>query len=331
MKYTVKKLIAVFASITIMLSFSVYPAMAEESLTSTEDELWYYNFETGESHYESYDTTEQLYSVSSQMVRTRPAYCPPNMTNSLGSGIETMAAIGDHAGTLAHSYPYCAAGTIELYVDLDGDGELTECVGIGTAFLVAEDIILTAAHCIYSSSSQSKKALFFPAQNGPNDSYRTTYRTYVVSSLMSTTYKNTQSLEHDWAICQIKHNRGDTFGWFGLSNSAGVYTNLALSVLGYPGNVPEFPMDPEVAEGYQYKSTGKVTSILSTMRFETTNYSRPGYSGGPFYDSDGIVYGICSERIFPTSSTVNTRAVQFPDSLYDKIIEYCDASAARWS
>lgn len=340
MKHVFRKLAFVFLTMVLIFSSSLYPAVAHTTASAGNPyaetdplTLWYYNYETGESYEEALETSQSLYAAAAQIVQTRPAYCPPNISNALESGVETRGVPTDQSTVRAHSYPYCAAGKLELYIDEDNDGDVDidrdNPAAEGTAFLVAEDIILTAAHCIYQPSGTAKRAYFYPAQQNDSDSYCETYGTYIVASLMSTAYRDSQDLSQDWAICQIAHNRGDTFGWFGLSSSAGVYTGLSLTALGYPGNEVG---RPAVVEECQYKSPGTVSSILSTMRFKTTNYVQGGYSGGPLYDSNGLVYGIISMAEDSLDyGTTNTIAIQFPTYLYNKIIEYCDASEARWS
>lgn len=332
MKRTLRTLLVFVLSLAISTSFSVHSlamqalSIGDAPVVLTEGDLWYYNFETGESRYESYGTFE-----NTRAVQKRQPYCPPNVLKALETADIARGVMGDHVGVWAHAYPYCAVGMIEFYADLNDDGifDASECVGMGTAFLVAEDIILTAAHCIWNDaySDCTRKILFYPAMNGFNDSYRTTYSTYVVYTLIPSAYKNSQDETQDWALCRIKHDRGNTFGWFGLSSSAGIVIGSNVSLSGYPGNEQGHPA---VTYGYQYKSTGTVTSKMG-YELVSTNYVRSGYSGGPIYDSDGIVYGILSGSLEPGNGIINSVSTCFPNAVYNRIIQECDAAAERWS
>lgn len=334
MKRTLRTFLIVCLSMALVLSFSLYPVAAdttsatENALTETETHIiWHYNYETGESRYETVEINQDLYAMAAQTVQTRPAYCPPNLINDLGSSVATRGVPSDQSTVRAHSYPYCAAGNVEFVADTNNNGEFDEDWGGGTAFLVAEDIILTAAHCVFHEEGTAVNAYFYPAQQSSSDSYREIYKSRIKGFAFSVDYIGSQEPNQDWAICQIANNRGDTFGWFGLSSSAGVYTGLSLTALGYPGDLGG---SQSVIEGCPYKSTGTVNSILSTMRFKATNYVQQGYSGGPMYDSDGLVYGIISREL-TTNGITNTIAMQFPTWLFNEIIEHCDASEARWS
>lgn len=285
MKRTLRTFLIVCLSMALVLSFSLYPVAADTTL-ETENDLaqtethiiWHYNYETGESRYETVEMNPNLYTMSVQTPQTRPAYCPPNVINELDSSIETRGVPSDQSTVRAHSYPYCAAGQVEFYPDTNNDGEPEMEGGAGTAFLVAEDIILTAAHCVFHEEGTAVEAYFYPAQQNSSDSYREVYKSRIIGFAFSVDYVGSQEPNQDWAICQIANNRGDTFGWFGLSSSAGVYTGLSLTALGYPKNLGG---SQSVIEGCPYKSTGTVNSILSTMRFKATNYVQQGYSGGP--------------------------------------------------
>ncbi len=332
MKRTLRRLSTVFLSMALVLSFSLYPTAASSVSDMAPAEaksriFWHYSYETGESRYEIVETKQNPYTATAKTVQTRPAYCPPNVKNALNPADETRGVPGDQSIVRAHSYPYCAAGRVEFFPDENNDGIPEETGGCGTGFLVAEDIILTAAHCVFHKKGTAVSAYFYPAQQSENDSYREIYKSRIIGFCFEVDYIGSQEPNQDWAICQIANNRGDTFGWFGISSSAGVYAGLPLTALGYPGEEDNFP---PVIDGSQYSSPGTVSNIVNSMRFKATNFIQQGYSGGPMYDNNGLVYGISSTAI-TTNGVTNSFAIQFPNWLFDKIIEYCDASEARWS
>lgn len=223
----------------------------------------------------------------------------------------------------AHEYIHCAAGQITADFDTNQDG-VYDFTSLGSGYLEAEDIVLTAAHVIYNTEYDvwGYNIQFHPAQHGSGDQYDTAgnYKpANVINMAISQEYVDLPDWEpdQDWAILTVDKNLGDQYGTFGLSGEP--YVNQNLTLAGYP----------ETGAGYQYTSTGRVTAVVNDLYFEHTNYSERGYSGGPVYDANGTAFGIFT-TIRGGGASAQSGSTRFAAWLFDMIIQACNESAARW-
>ncbi len=320
MKRNYKSVLALMLSVVLLFSISSIYVSAESATTESHTILTWSR--DGGVVSEQYT----INTLNTRAPRIKEAYRPSNLLSGLPQVDElTRGNITSQRSVNARQYPYCAVGYIEAYFDYDQDGSIAdeEWVSTGTAFLEAEDIILTAAHCVYSIElgAWAQKVVFYPAKNAPTDSYSASHSAEAIHISISQNYVNGVDYT-DWAICQLEDNLGDTFGWFGLSGEPVVGLDLTLS--GYPGD------DGYVEPGYQYRTLGEIENIVNSNFFWASNYSYHGYSGGPLYDANGTVFGICAVGGGSTPQEIDVGATSFPPWLFDMIIDACDASAARW-
>lgn len=314
MKHSKKSIVAILTILAILLSFSGISVSAETSSETYEILKW--SRDTGVTTYDYNHTTS-----NSRSVRYKPAYCPPTINSNTEAQFETRATSNSQTQVNAHNYIYCAVGQITADFDADQDG-FYETTSFGSAYLEAEDIILTAAHCVFDTEIDQwgSNIVYHPAQNGYNDTYSSNYESDVISISISQQYANYTGWNsyQDWAICQLEDNLGDIFGWFGMSGEPSANMNLTLA--GYPGT----------GNGYQFSSPGKVTEVVNNMYFTASNYSIQGYSGGPMYDSNGTAFGIYTTVYSDGSGNNSSGATRFVDWLFDMIVDACDESASRW-
>ncbi len=278
-------------------------------------------------------------TTRSNVKRIKNAYFPEHI---LENSEPTRGLVSSQIEVNAHNLPYSAIGYIVSYFDEDGNGTPeTSCTGTG--FLEAEDIMLTAAHVVYNTTLHiwAHTVLFYPAQNGLSDIYRTYYEAEAIEISISQDFVN-EDLSDDWAICQLDRNLGDEFGYLGLAGSpTQADIGMSLTLSGYP------QQSVYVDHGYQAKTTGTILRVKSENYFVASNYIAFGHSGSPLYDSDGVVYGIGADGIPRVDTNGNplysmdsngnfykvedTGAVAFSPWLFDLVIDHCDESAARWN
>ena len=319
MKRMYRRILSLVLSMALLLSISSICASAESVTTKS------YTILTWSRDGSVVSEQYTINTLNTRAPRIKEAYRPNNLFSGLQTDDVARGNITSQDDVNARQYPYCAVGYIEAYFDYDQDGSIADEDGysIGTAFLEAEDIILTAAHCVYSIElgAWAQKVVFYPAKNAPTDSYSASHSSEAIHISISQNYVNGVDYT-DWAICQLEDNLGDTFGWFGLSGEPAVGLDLTLS--GYPGD------DGYVEHGYQYRTLGEIENIVNSNFFWASNYSYPGYSGGPLYDDNCTVFCICAVGGGSTPQEIDTGATSFPPWLFDMIIDACDASASRW-
>lgn len=185
-------------------------------------------------------------------------------------------------------YPYKCTAKIKA---LKADGTL----GKGTGFLVAPNLLLTAAHCVLEeySSTQFTNWRCIPR-------YDTTFADSTDSHYQKTgwqriiypsNYINLPSgwaEEYDWCLCVLEEPLGNTFSWlpcisYGSDSSL---DNLAVTALGYPDIYGSF------GGKQQYYSLGSLYDIGS-KDFYSNAKTYHGMSGGPILNtSNNYVVGL---------------------------------------
>ena len=323
MRKKIKKGISCLAVLAMLFSVWSIPVFAQPNDNETHSILTWTN--DGKVTVEQY--SENIWQVRQQ--RVKHAYLPNISDNNIykKSLQTTRGLITSQEKVNTQEHPYCAVGYLEAYFDWDQDGSIEDADRYSpitsTAFLEAEDIVLTAAHAVYSRQldAWAQKVLFYPGYDKERYPYTVQTSSLVIEISIGTDYVNGVDYS-DWAICQIADDFGSSRGWLGLSTSP--EEELEVTLAGYPGN------DEYVDVGCQYITHGEIIEVVNEKFFYSSNYSFHGYSGGPIYYSGGLVIGIAAVSAGDSSANVNTGATAFPDWLFDMILEKCDESAERW-
>lgn len=161
--------------------------------------------------------------------------------------------------------------------------QLTFNGGSGTGTLIDDNVIITAAHCVFNESSNQKYENWIAhAGRIGNVEYASTgwSKVYYSSAWMSS-----HSQEYDWAVCVLNDSIGTTIGTWMLAMYYPDYNSLKgidITCVGYPASS---------GGAYPYYSTGRIENS-KVNEFRATAYSEKGYSGGPIYDSQGNVLGV---------------------------------------
>ncbi len=221
-------------------------------------------------------------SLNTNEIRTTPGYV----------GIDPQAIIDEDSSDdddgddrikvyNTTSLPYYSVVYIETSYD---DGTIDRATG----FMIAEDVLLTAAHAVKSSAGAViEDVVVYPGRNG---------NSYTISTTADTIYTDvshtgTNNWNWDYAIVTLNDPIGNTCGWFGLyatTNSNNLYLQDFI-VAGYPQDKASGSNRP------MYKSEGIVGNI-TTYQLHHSADTYDGESGAPlFYENSSgefVVIGI---------------------------------------
>ena len=168
----------------------------------------------------------------------------------------------------------------------------------GTAFLQGDNIVLTAAHCVYGDPTTSESGyedniynprfadcvfLYFGCENVydylEGEDYD--YYTEVEEINIEYAYFNNEDARHDWALLVIDENFGQTLGWYSRKSNWFVQDSTVFTY-GYPG---------DKAFGTMWECSGQMHAYDWDF-YEYTIDTYGGQSGSPIFetDSNGDVY-----------------------------------------
>ena len=171
--------------------------------------------------------------------------------------------------------------------------EVNDSYGItrGTAFMVNDNIAITAAHCVKNRNNIT----IFPGYSNGKTPFGGAYVTaYIIDNRYDpniwtngTNVNNTDI--HDWAILILDRNIGNVTGWLGTSSTISAITGfVSYPIDKYKNGLPMQIYSPGKVWGWDY-NLNKVYFMHDML---------PGSSGGPVMginnDGDYYAFGICS-------------------------------------
>ena len=143
----------------------------------------------------------------------------------------------------------------------------------GTGFMISPNTMLTAGHCLKSSTSKAKSVTVYPGRNGTSKPITAKMTKYYVD----TKYTGSEA-DWDYGIMVLDSNVGNTTGWFGLHGTSGSRIGTTnVKVTGYPADL----------DGYYMWTCGGTVSNITTNRFQHTADTAGGESGSPTYFYNG--------------------------------------------
>lgn len=217
--------------------------------------------------------------------RVTDPYCPPGLQRMAQAATTTDLITSD-------CWPYSAVACldVEMACGCSYPG--------GTAFLVADDCLMTAGHMLVCLTHKQpvtrlRASFGYMEQDGEPSSYLYRYETtdpkyWYNSRLLSGSYSS--SLGWDYGCVRVPAEAGQTVGHFGLSvRSDDELTDLPVEVVGYPSGT----FDP---------LTGQ-TLRLDERTLRHSAPTIPGHSGSPVFDASGYVVAVHNSHTVSGSDT----------------------------
>ncbi len=210
-------------------------------------------------------------------------YKPANLRQIKEKEIDMKKIINDDDRYEAENtkYPYSAIAYLEAR---DTYGNLKS---IGTAFMISDNVAITAAHCVKGYQAIN----IYPGYSKGYAPFGGAQANMILTDQRYTDFKDKDIKEpfYDWAILILDKNIGNNSGWLGLTSDIG--NNCGFS---------SYPVD-KFKNGYavQIYSPGKFAGLDTYgEKVYFTNDTIGGSSGGPVmhrYGNDQYyAHGICS-------------------------------------
>ncbi|WIA37318.1 hypothetical protein OEZ86_014253 [Tetradesmus obliquus] len=219
------------------------------------------------------------------------------------------------------TYPYKTLGQISA--------KATDGGFVCSGGLIGEDRVLTAGHCVWDdrgsqgpfqdlsfSPAQWKKDGKITAPLGQVDwDYVTLFEAYVNDP-------DGEGLAYDISVITLKRAVGRTLGFLGIraDTSPCKSTALNLTLAGYPGDDPEYPI-PGGWQGGCFYDTCTVNFSCAVSITNHTCDSYVGQSGAPMYDRDNYIRAVHTLGVLPGFSTSNG-AITIQKFILDNVMGY---------
>lgn len=278
-KYISISMFLFFSAIAI-LTPSIF-ATSDTLETNTDEKIYIYerNLITHETTRREVNPGEEIdiMTLANENVSMDP-YIPEGkeIDNSDENGISPQTIInGDNRYAVDTNYfPYSAVG----YLSIDSGNYR------GTAFMVDDNIAVTAGHCVVGHDYIE----FFPGRDGDNYPYGSAWVTRYIWAGPEN-YGDNQPFEYDWAVLVLDSDIGNNTGWFGVSNMA-EYPNGPSGWVGLLADVTGYPGDKGFS---QYRGSGNILDATDQLLVIDSDI-KGGSSGSPVFRSPAgyYAYGI---------------------------------------
>lgn len=193
----------------------------------------------------------------------------------------------------------------------------TGAMYIGTGWLVAPRLLLTAGHCVFMSDENGwvSKIEVIPGRDADQRPYGS-----VVATDFRSTVGWTQSGDsnYDYGVIMLPEaNRlGDQLGWFGYASRADDYLpGITINLAGYPGDG-----GPAGVDGTQWYDSRRIESVEERqITYVADTYG--GQSGAPVWEmtSDGSRYGVA---IHTFGTSVHNGGTRITGEVFDNIVTW---------
>lgn len=156
-------------------------------------------------------------------------------------------------------------------------GLLTSDLGSCTGWLINQNTVATAGHCVHQGNGGSfnTNVVFFPGRDGASSPFGscTARRLFTVVG-----WANNGDEQFDYGAVKLNCNVGSTTGSFGWFWQTASLVGLPVQVSGYPADKPF---------GTHWSGSGAVqVSELRKTRYMIDTFN--GQSGGPVFETDRV-------------------------------------------
>lgn len=295
----IKKMISLFTALCSCFLISVSTSVSAQTVNNETIELISHDYMTGEDTLSIFSSEGNSTYSSTQ---TTQAYIPNDMMTDSGISPNTIFYPDNRLMADVNVFPHSAVVCLEFAIDTDYDG-IADSWGNGTGFVTSKNVVVTAAHCLYTEWGWVKECKVHYKQN---DSYFNSNWCYPQGLSISSQYANSFDKSFDWGIMTLQDNIGYNTGWFAIGTTEGSLTGKMITVAGYPYDRPF----------YQYFATDSIYKSETYDCYFRADVVK-GQSGGPVYDINNTVWAICTAQ-----STNDNRGARITRILYDLIASY---------
>lgn len=215
--------------------------------------------------------------------------------------IETQSIIDDDGRTLVSNtqqFPYSAIVHLEIHFGL-----ITK---LGTGFLVDDNIVVTAGHCLYDR--ELGWATLITVRPGRDGSLSIPYGLATSKRLsVATSWYEHYDTNYDWGAIALNVGLIGNPGHFIMRSVDNIDLPMTATICGYPGQ-----MGSSIFNNYkQYEMSGEIHAY-NDYRYIYTIDTSGGQSGAPILNSNNEVIGIHT-----TGSSVYNYGIRItPNVLY---------------
>lgn len=297
MKKLIKQTLSVMMAVSLLTTIN-YKVVADDISVESEYDLVEYDYVNRTERIISADeifdysatttTTYELDSMATYVAELEQKVSPCGIIDPSGSYDQTSPV--DANGNPVPVY----SGVMYVMIGLDTDGDgftNNPAAGRATGFLVAPNVLVTAAHIMVDENFDVSEIRVIPFYHDDDPPYAS-YSDYVYPEkwVMSTAYTNNwqsnpnEASKYDWCIIKLQEDIPGAY-CFECTYDTSSLLGTSVAISGYPSCGDKNCTDQYCDRtGYQITSTG-IADYITTHNIFITNNAKPCHSGSPVYST----------------------------------------------